>query len=82
MQACLGKQVKGGSLADAEQLAQRLATRCKATRCGTLVVGIDDFAIAKDLVEVTGAARRAGFERVMIGGRVRCERASDEDDEP
>ena len=83
VQACLGKQTRDGKLSEAGQLAQRLASRCKSMRCGTLVIGIDDLAVAKDLVEVTSAARRAGFDRVLIGGRVLCEKAPDlEDDEP
>jgi hypothetical protein len=83
VQACLGKQTRDGKLSEAGQLAQRLASRCKSMRCGTLVIGIDDLAVAKDLVEVTSAARRAGFDRVLLGGRVLCEKAPDlEDDEP
>lgn len=84
VQACLGTQSREGKLSEVGQLAQKLATRCKSQRCGSLVIGMDDFALAKDLVELTGAARRAGFERVLIGGRVACEQASvlDEEDEP
>jgi biopolymer transport protein ExbD len=84
VQACLGKQSREGKLSEAGQLAQKLATRCKSQRCGSLVIGMDDLSLAKDLVEITGAARRAGFERVLIGGRVMCEKVSvlDEADEP
>jgi hypothetical protein len=82
VQACLGKQTREGKVSEAGQLAIKLAARCKTMRCGSLVVGIDDLALAKDLVEVTGAARRAGFDRVVIGGRVVCEKVMDfEDDE-
>jgi fluoride ion exporter CrcB/FEX len=73
--ACLGKQSREGKLSEAGQLALRLATRCKSTRCGSLVVGIDDLALAQDIVAVTRAARRARFERVGIGGRVGCDSA-------
>ena len=73
VQACVGKHTRAGTLSDAGQLALRLATRCKSMRCGTLVIGIDDAALAKDLVELTSAARRAGFERVLLGGRVTCD---------
>ena len=81
VQACLGKQTREGKISEAGQLALKLAARCKTMRCGSLVVGIDDLALARDLVEVTGAARRAGFERVVIGGRVTCEKSDDEDDD-
>jgi hypothetical protein len=81
VQACLGKKLREGKIADAGKLALELAARCKTTRCGSLVVGIDDLALARDLVEVTGAARRAGFERVVIGGRVTCEKPDEEDDD-
>lgn len=81
--ACLGKQMRAGKLADAGTLALRLAKRCRQMRCGSLVVGLDDFALVKDLVEVTGAARRAGFDRVLIAGQVDCEQAEElEDEEP
>jgi hypothetical protein len=79
VQACIGNRVKEGKISEAGKLAIELAARCKMMRCGSLVVGIDDLALARDLVEVTGAARRAGFERAVIGGRVMCEKA-DEDD--
>lgn len=82
--ACLDKQVKSGKLAEAGVLAQRLATKCRSMRCGTLVVGVDELAVAKDLVEVTSAARRAGFARVVISGRVQCSGGSsplDEEDD-
>jgi len=83
VEACLGRQTRAGPLSEAGQLALRLADRCKSMRCGTLAIGIDDLAVVKDLVEVTSAARRAGFDRVVIGGRLVCEKAQDlEDDEP
>jgi hypothetical protein len=80
--ACIDKQVKTGTLDEAGKLAQRLAARCKSMRCGTLVVAVDDLALVKDLVEVTGAARRAGFDRVVISGRVRCTGGASPIDEP
>ncbi|MDQ3340084.1 MAG: AgmX/PglI C-terminal domain-containing protein [Myxococcota bacterium] len=84
VQACLGRQSREGKLSEAGQLAQKLATRCKSQRCGSLVIGMDDLSLAKDLVEITGAARRAGFERVLIGGRVVCDKAValEEEEEP
>jgi len=50
-------------------LVQRLAARCRALGCSpTLLVAIEHDAVARDLVEITGAARRAGFDRVLLGG--------------
>lgn len=83
VQACLGKQVREAKLADAGTLALRLAKRCRQLRCGSLVIGVDDLAVARDLVEVTGAARRAGFDRVLIAGPVECQQREElEADEP
>lgn len=83
VQACIGQQVRDGKLADAGQLALRLARRCRATRCGSLAIGIEDLAPVKDLVELTGAARRAGFEHVQIAGGLACDRGeAAPDDEP
>jgi hypothetical protein len=80
VQACLGRQSREGKISEAGQLAMKLAKRCKSTRCGSLVVGMDDLALVRDLVEVTGAARRAGFERVLIGGRIICEKSTELED--
>lgn len=67
------------------QLLQRLATRCKRVRCApTLALALDPEVAAGDLVEAVGAARRAGFERVLIGGDTACgarDRDDDDDDE-
>ncbi len=50
-------------------LVQRLASRCHTLGCApTLLVAIDNDAVARDLIEITGAARRAGFDRVLLGG--------------
>ncbi len=50
-------------------LVQRLAARCRTLGCApTLPVAIDSDAVARDLIEVTAAARRAGFDRVLLGG--------------
>jgi len=82
--ACVGRAVQRAKLGDASAvgaLLRRVAERCKATRCGPiLALGLDPDAVARDLVEVTGAARRAGFERVLIGGTVPCGRDDDEAD--
>jgi hypothetical protein len=80
LSACHDKQIKVGKLADAGKLAMQLAKRCKSTRCGTLVIGVTDLALAKDLVEVTGAARRAGFDHVVISARIKCAAGGDLDE--
>ena len=79
VQACLGTQSRSAPIAEVGPLALRLAKRCKARRCGSLLVGIEDLARAGGLVEISGAARRAGFERVLIGAQVECEDAEEID---
>lgn len=57
---------KPGELAG---LMQKLADKCKQLKCApTLVVSIDSDAVTSDLLEVAGAARRAGFDRLLFGG--------------
>ncbi|MBX3155668.1 MAG: AgmX/PglI C-terminal domain-containing protein [Deltaproteobacteria bacterium] len=54
-------------------IAQKMAAKCRTLQCSpTLLVTVDPDARAKDLVEVIGAARRAGFERVLLGGEPGC----------
>lgn len=69
---CVSRGVHRAKLADPREvgsLVQRLAEKCRALKCApTLLVAIDRDAVARDLVEITGAARRAGFDRVLIGG--------------
>jgi len=69
---CLGRTThkadpkKSGELAG---LMQKLADKCKQLRCApTMVVSIDSDATTRDLLEVSGAARRAGFDRLLFGG--------------
>jgi len=68
--ACAGGWRQVAGLADPVAIdgaAQQLAARCRTASCSSsLVIAIDRDAVAKDLVEVAGAARRAGFERVML----------------
>jgi hypothetical protein len=72
--ACVNRTTQVAKLAEpalVSALLQNVATKCKALACGrTLVVALDPQAVARDLVEVTGAARRAGFDRILIGGDV------------
>ncbi len=57
---------KAGELAG---LMQKLADRCRTVNCApTMVVSIDSDAVTRDLLEVAGAARRAGFDRLLFGG--------------
>ncbi len=69
---CVGRAMHKANLkvpAEVSGLLQRLATRCRTLRCApTLVIAMDSDAVARDLLEVAGAARRAGFDRVLFGG--------------
>lgn len=50
-----------------------LAAHCRLTRCAaTLQVAIAPGAYLRDLVELTAAARRAGFHRVLLGSLEPC----------
>ncbi len=81
--ACVGRATQRAKLADVTavgSLVQWLATRCKTARCiSTLSVALDPDAIVRDLVEVIGAARRAGFDRVLLGTDAPC--GTQDDDE-
>lgn len=69
---CVGRTTHKAELTKAGELAglmQKLVDRCRTLRCApTMVVAIDSDAMTKDLLEVSGAARRAGFDRVLFGG--------------
>lgn len=50
-----------------------LATQCRDLACDqTLGVAFDGTATARDVADVVAASRRAGFERVLIGGAPGC----------
>jgi hypothetical protein len=74
MHACVpGSELKGTApvvdfrVMDAVMIEARKA--CEATPCDpTVVVGTTGDFDAKELVATTSAARRAGFERISIGG--------------
>ncbi|HEY6176265.1 MAG TPA: hypothetical protein VIX73_17540, partial [Kofleriaceae bacterium] len=54
-------------------LARKVAARCRGVRCSaSLGVAIDADATASQLLDVAGAARRAGFERVLLGSYSGC----------
>ncbi|MEO8702721.1 MAG: hypothetical protein ABI867_21940 [Kofleriaceae bacterium] len=69
---CVSRGMHEAKLADpaaVSALVQRLAAKCKSITCTpTLLVAVDSDAVMRDLAEITGAARRAGFERVLFGG--------------
>jgi len=69
---CVGRATHKAAVSSSTELGgliQKLAAKCRTLRCApTLVVAIDTDAVAKDLLEVAGAARRGGFDRVLFGG--------------
>lgn len=69
---CIGRATHKASVTSSVELGglmQKLAARCRTLHCApTMVVAIDTDAVAKDLLEVAGAARRNGFDRVLFGG--------------
>lgn len=68
--ACADSWTHAAKLADpaaVDGAAQKLAARCRSQACSSsLVVAVGRDAAAKDLAVVVGAARRAGFERVLF----------------
>lgn len=68
--ACASLWKHAARLADPAAIdaaAQQLAAQCRSLACSpSLVVAVGGDAVAKDLVEVVGAARRAGFDRVLF----------------
>ncbi|HWO20685.1 MAG TPA: hypothetical protein VNO30_18085 [Kofleriaceae bacterium] len=84
--ACAGSWTHTGRLADpaaVDGAAQQLAGRCRTHACGnTLAIAVDRDAVAKDLVAVASAARRAGFDRVLLmrgtGGPPAADGAADD----
>ena len=78
--ACVDRGAQAVALSDpaaVDALVRRLADRCRAQQCtGSLGVAIDSDATAHQLLEVTGAVRRAGFERVLVGSYAGCPAAS------
>ena len=79
--ACLHGRVHDAPLAEPAAvgaLIRRLADRCAHARCApTVTVALEGATPARELVEVLGTLRHAGFEQVLIGGAVGC-RAADE----
>jgi hypothetical protein len=68
--ACASRWRQVAKLADPAAIdaaAQKLAARCRTLACSaSLVIGVGRDAVGRDLIEVAGAARRAGFERVLF----------------
>jgi hypothetical protein len=74
---CTGASSQQATLADGakalEILGTRLATFCRTGHCAsTIGLAVDGDAPATALPPVLDALRRAGFERVLIGGGVGC----------
>lgn len=69
---CIGRTTHKADPAKPGELAglmQKLTDKCKQLRCApTMVVSIDSDVMMRDLLEVAGAARRAGFDRLLFGG--------------
>lgn len=78
--ACFERGAQAAALADPaaiDALVRRVADRCRALGCtGSLGVAIDSDATARQLLEVTGAVRRAGFDRVLLGSYTGCPAAA------
>ncbi len=78
--ACVDRGALAAPLADPaaiDALVRRVADRCRAVGCAaSLGVAIDGDATARQLVEITGAVRRAGFARVLLGSYTGCPAAA------
>jgi hypothetical protein len=74
--ACVERTIGRAPLGDPEAVdavVRRIAARCRAVRCGgSLGVAIDPDATARELAQITGATRRAGFDRVLFGSYPGC----------
>jgi hypothetical protein len=74
--ACIDRASTSAPLSDAvavDTLIHRVAARCRVIRCSaSLGVMIDTDATASQLFDVAGAARRAGFARVLLGSYAGC----------
>ena len=74
---CTGASTQEAKLADGPKaldiLAARLATHCRKGRCAsTIGLAVDGGTPATALPAVLDALRRAGFERVLVGGGLGC----------
>lgn len=74
---CTGASSQEAKLADGAKaldiLGARLATHCRSGRCAsTIGVAVDGATPATALPPVVDALRRAGFERLLIGGGPGC----------
>lgn len=68
---CAGRTKHEAKLDGVGAVAQAIATKCRSLKCApALLVAIDSDARAIDLLEVASAARRAGFDRVLLGSHV------------
>ncbi len=73
--ACVAGDADTVPLADVGKLAERLASACRKRTCaGTTTLAVEAGAAASAIPPVVDALRRAGFERVLIGGGLGCAR--------
>jgi hypothetical protein len=74
--ACVDRASQLAPLGDSvavDTLVRRVAARCRGQHCSaSLGVTFDADATALQLIDVAGAARRAGFERVLLGSYAGC----------
>ena len=74
--ACLGRAAQAAPLTDLAAVsgfATKLAEKCKTVHCaGTLLLSVDADAVAATLLDVAASARRAGFQRVLLGTDAAC----------
>jgi hypothetical protein len=74
--ACVDRAAELAPLGDpvaVDALIRRVRSRCRALRCSaSLGVTIDGDSTANQLLEVVGAVRRAGFQRVLLGSYSGC----------
>ena len=84
--ACTGRWRQIARLADPSAIdgaVQKLAARCRERGCSpSLVIAADRDAAARELAQAAGAARRAGFERVLFVPGVGQAAAGEEPAEP
>jgi hypothetical protein len=77
--ACVDRAAMRVPLGDpvaVDDLLQRMAVRCRGVHCSaSLGVSIDAEATVAQLFDVAGAARRAGFQRVLLGSYATCQPA-------
>ena len=84
--ACVERTRQRARLGDPEAVdavVRWVAARCRTVRCaGSLNVAIDADTTARELIPITGATRRAGFDRVLFGSYPACAGAKPDKADP